>query len=472
MKSSIAHALIVWVTILRIPVVRSDIPPARLETFIDLATSYLVRISHTSDQDPENPGAFTYLANIGEDLQLDGFDIHPQQSYNLLRHNGAIYSLSQSYNRKADERVKEAMLRGVSYLKTTAIRPVPDMEVGGRSMLRDMLAPWELIRQGDQHENPPMRAKLGGAGLSLIALCTTERIAPGTTDLEYMRKIGNFIQYLQNEDGSLVSRFDSRNGKDDTWDSLYYPGEAALGLVYLFELETDEKMKKRWLQIATKTLLYLEGLRRFKPFREIEPDHWALLATTRLLPYMDDNSAPYWLVYEHAMKVVRSMLSSISEEELEENQGCFTRDRRTCPTATRLEGLLASLSVVKDHELFIDINTQQVAPLRERMLRYIELGVDFLIDAQQTEEANDMKGAIPVRSPIIKDADNAVRVDYVQHSMSAVIAYETLRRGSGQSSYIWVFAKIALLAGTFIALYIVILLLLPDRVTKSRRYHE
>jgi hypothetical protein len=469
--SSIAHALVAWVTILRIDVVSSDIPPARLETFIDLATSYLVRISHTSDQDPKNPGAFTYLAHIGEDLQLDGFDIHPQQSYNLLRHNGAIYSLSQAYNRKADARVKAAILRGVSYLKTTGIGPVPDVEEGGGSVLQDMLAPWENIRQGDQHENPPMRAKLGGAGLSLIALCSTERIAPGTTDLEYLRKIGNFIHYLQKEDGSLVSRFDSRNGKDDTWASLYYPGEAALGLIYLFELETDEKMKKQWLQIATQTLLYLEELRRFKPFMEIEPDHWALLATARLLPYMDDNSGAYWLVYEHAMKVIRSMLASISQQELEENHGCFSRDRRTCPTATRLEGLLASLSVVKDHEIFIDVNTQKVAPLRDIMVRYIEIGVDFLLDAQQTEEANNMKGAIPARSPIIKDVDSAVRVDYVQHCMSAVIAYEALRRGSGQT-YGWAFAKFALFVGSFIALCIVILLLLPDRVTKSRRYHE
>jgi hypothetical protein len=473
-RSSFPRVLIVFVVaILQIGLVSSEITPARVATFIDSATSYLIRISHTEDQDPVYPGSFTYIAHIGRDLQLDGFDSEPQTSYNLLRHNGAIYSLSQSYHRKPDERIKAAMVRGVGYLKTIAMGPVPDVEKNDGSVLLDMLAPWEVMSGGDQddEDDPPMRAKLGGAGLGLIALCTTERIAPGTTELEYMRQIGNFIQFLQKEDGSFISRFDSKTGRDDTWVSLYYPGEAALGLIYLFELETNDKLKTHWLKIATQTLLYLEGLRRFKPFKEIEPDHWALLATSRLLPYLDKNSVEYWLVYEHAMRVIRSMLLSISEEELVQSKGCFTRDRRTCPTATRLEGLLACLSVVKDYEMFIDVNGNVVVPMRERMLKYIELGVDFLLDAQQNEDIHDMKGAVPVRSPIERDSDGVVRVDYVQHGMSAVLAYETLMSGPRQT-YMKFLAEVSLFAGAFILLFIMILLLLPDRVMKSRRYYE
>lgn len=450
----------------------SSIAAERLDNFINSATSYLIRISHTEDQDPEYPGAFTYVANIGEDIQVAGFDEEPQKSYNLLRHNGAIYSLSQSYDRNPDALVKEAMLRGIGYLKNVAIGPVPDLDGDDEATLSNMLAPWELLKFGDQRDDPPMRAKLGGAGLGLIALCNMERISPGTTDLEYMRKIGNFILFLRNDDGSITSRFDTTTGKDYKWTSLYYPGEAALGLVYLYELETDAELKSEWLSGATQTLLYLEKLRRFQHFEDIEPDHWALLATSRLLNHLDEMSLEYWLVYEHAMRVVRSMLYSISKEELQRHHGCFTRDRRTCPTATRLEGLTASMSIVKEYEMFIDMEGGEVVPLRQRMLEYIERGVTFLLEAQQKGNENNMRGAVPVRSPLVKDKDVEVRVDYVQHSMSAIIAYEALvaPASSRSVSSLGTLAKALLLVVAFAVLSLVILLMLPDGARKSQRY--
>lgn len=391
-----------------------------LDAFIDHATSYLVRTSHTKEQDPHHPGAFTYQAYLGEELQLHGFDEHPKRNYNLLRHNGAIYALALAYERKQSEHVKEAMLRGIEYLKGE-VGPVPDLN---GSVVPNLLAPWELVTFGDTRPNPHKRAKLGGAGLGLIALCNVERLVPGTTDLDYMRQIGNFIQHLQGHNGAFASRYSSKTGKDKSWTSLYYPGEAALGLVYLYEIETDEDYKRKWLSVATDTLLYLERLRRNQPVQRVEADHWALLASARLLPKLEKNSVEYWLVYNHAIKVIHSMLVEVTDKELKDHNGCFTKDKRTCPTATRLEGLINSLSFVKDYEVFIDEDTHIVLPLREKMRHHIELGIGFLLQSQQQTHHNNMKGAVPAVYPAETEDDGEVRVDYVQHSMSAVIAYE------------------------------------------------
>jgi hypothetical protein len=55
---------------------------ARLSTFISLATSYLVRICHTTAQDPNFRGKFTYIAYLHQDLKFD-FATNPQETYNL-----------------------------------------------------------------------------------------------------------------------------------------------------------------------------------------------------------------------------------------------------------------------------------------------------------------------------------------------------------------------------------------------------
>ena len=120
--------------------------------------------------------------------------------------------------------------------------------------------------------------KLGGTGLGLVALLSMEKINPGTTDIETLRKLGEFILFLQKDDGSFYSKYvPSTVGKDDRWTSLYYPGEAALGLVMLYEYDPQPQ----WINHAVNVLTYLANLR--KNDKKVPPDHWALLATVKIL---------------------------------------------------------------------------------------------------------------------------------------------------------------------------------------------
>ncbi|KAG7339085.1 hypothetical protein IV203_025815 [Nitzschia inconspicua] len=406
---------------------RPIITMEELNTYINLATDYLVRVSHTAQQDPMFPGRFTYEQSLKEPLVLTNnyWNADNQQDdYNLLRHNGAIYSLGLSYHRTPRDDVLYAIQRGIGYLKTDALLPVPDVDHPGQN-LPNMIAAWEK-ESFDDPKSPPDVAKLGGAGLALIALVHLERIRPGSTSIQTLRELGNFISYMQHpDDGSFTCKYSYQHGKNDDWTSLYYPGEAALGLTLLAELDTEQQEK--WLIVATKTFLYLESLRRNQPLRDIEPDHWALLATAKLLPLLEhyDSDMEYWLVYNHGVRVATSLADAVTLPGLAKHGGCMTYDRRTCPTSTRLEGLLAALTFIRESEMYIGEDEHIAQPLRERIEEIIEYGVKFLLDAQELSSINNMQGGLPERYPI-KDPEEEsnVRVDYVQHSMSAIIAYE------------------------------------------------
>lgn len=94
---------------------------------------------------------------------------------------------------------------------------------------------------------------------------------------------------------------------------------------------------------------------------------------------------------------------------------------------------VAALTFIQDSEVYGD-NTN----LRERIWDDVTLGIQFLLDAQQTSTDNNMRGAVPAKYPYKKgdddDDDMEVRVDYVQHSMSAVIAYEQMITMKGRLS--------------------------------------
>jgi hypothetical protein len=204
---------------------------------------------------------------------------------------------------------------------------------------------------------------------------------------------------------------------------LYYPGEAALGLLILYELDPSPE----WLEAAAKAIASLARQRQNR--RLVELDHWALLATARLLPLYDrleDPPIPREAVVAHAVQICESMLSlRPPHEPVSMGHGCFTVDGCTCPTATRLEGLQAALTFLSDEQ----------AALRERVAQAVHAGVAFLIRAQV--KSGEYAGGIPQAicrlpkthassSGSFNDTVTEIRIDYNQHAVCAMMSYEEL----------------------------------------------
>lgn len=349
-------------------------------------------------------GMFDYEVNMATGKVSD-------RNYNILRHSGTIYALANYYIEYKDSKSLKTLRQATHYLKTCCVKPVEDK--------KDILGIWSI--KSINKSMPSSQLKLGGTGLGLVALLSMEKINPGTTDTDILRKLGNFILYLQKEDGSFYSKYiPSTVGRDDSWTSLYYPGEAALGLVMLYEYDPQPK----WFDHALKALIYLSELRKNE--KNVPPDHWALLATAKLIEISNERniSIPKELIIDHGKQVVNGIIKGIPAiKKTDRRYGCLTRDCRTTPSSTRLEGLIAFYNVLepKDNEL------------KETIARVSQNGIEFLIWAQIKE--GKYKGAIPVgllgdnnQLNNITGRQAIVRIDYVQHALSAFLDYQRVFR--------------------------------------------
>lgn len=360
---------------------------AQLEVAIQRAAEYL--IDHCDDQ-----GRFVYRADPATGKSLG-------THYNLLRHAGAVYALAMYHDWQPDDRARTTMIRAAGFLRRESIRPLPTSE-------GDLLAVWSLPEVTG--EAGPAEIKLGGTGLGLLAFCSAERIAPGTFAPGDFDGLADFLVFMQRPDGSFYSKFlPHEHMPEPSWTSLYYPGEAALGLLTLYEYGGNQ----RWLDAAIAALVYLAESRRESVF--VPADHWALLATGRLFSVakQERRKLPATLLCRHAAQICRSMLAARPQFPLPPPQrGCLTGDGRTCPTATRVEGMLAALVILPE-------STQ---PLPAEIAAATSDAVGFLLRNQLTE--GPCRGGIPAK--VAADGRSTgsaaeIRVDFVQHALSAMI---------------------------------------------------
>lgn len=375
---------------------QKTVDATELSKAIELSSDYLIRICN------EN-GKFEYRINLNPDVK-------PKPKYNILRHAGTIYALATCYQGKPEDKTRDALIRAANFLKQNTILPIPGE--------KDMVAVWSLPKLSGK--KALMQAKLGGAGLSLISLAYLEKVIPGSTPVEDLRKLAKFILFMQKNDGSFYSKYiPKKGGRNDKWTSLYYPGEAALGLLMLYEIDPAPE----WLQAAADAIGYLTRKRSGKLI--VEADHWSLISTSKLLPLYNqcNQLVPKKAIIDHAVQICESILATkANHPEKSPFFGCFSDDGRTCPTATRLEGLLATLN-------FLPLEEKE---LRERITNEIHHGMTFLLRSQI--RSGHCSGGIPraikllpINHPRFSWSFNnratEVRIDYVQHTLSAMIEY-------------------------------------------------
>lgn len=303
------------------------------------------------------------------------------QRYNVARHAGTLYAMAQHYERDSDQCNADAYSAASRYLAVSCVRAVP-----GRD---GQFAPW------CDAEGEPRIAKLGAAGLALAAWCVPSDGALWRPPDEILQGIGRFIVAMQHEDGRFVSKYDAIKGYDERWHSLYYPGEAALGLIRLHGIDGDPV----WLDAAEAALLQLARKREKQGV--YEPDHWALLATEALWPLALERKT----LSEHALGIVEAILAH------RQASGALTACGRLTPTAVRLEGMLAVRSLLPPGNA-----------LERALSDSLPHAVLYLLDAQRA--APPQVGAFPRAPGAVGDPrGDELRIDYTQHALSALLAY-------------------------------------------------
>lgn len=365
-----------------------------LAAAIDEATDYLGRQALPG-------GKFVYRINTDPHIKLD------KNSYNMLRHAGTMYALAQAWQRSPDDAVRAMLIKNGAYLRS---------QMGNLKGRDNLTVVWS--------EDDSDEAKLGGAGLALVALTSLERIAPQSSEPETLEGLARFILFMQKEDGSFYSKYhDDGTGYDVSWNSLYYPGEAALGLVMMYEYDKN----RLWLTHAQKALVYLAESRKGKQF--VPADHWALIATGHLIAHLEpeEDADIRALLVEHALQISNFIISNEMPEHEEGSllAGSLGRSLgEITPTATRLEGLIAVRDLIKVDD----------PALAEKVDAAIEQGILFLLRSQVGE--GTYEGGFPRAIRRITDSRTLpknfnrrateIRIDYVQHALSALIGYEKM----------------------------------------------
>lgn len=350
---------------------------------------------------------------------------HPRVTYparyNILRHAGTVHVLALYLASNPDDtNLRNCLKKSSEFLIDETIRPLPNRN--------DLLAVWSA--PAIDNTQLPFQAKLGGSGLGLAALAQLYHCDPNLVEIDFsiLRKLAEFICYMQKKDGSFYSKYViSAGGRTDAWVSQYYPGEAAVGLLTLYRIDPNEK----WLRAAVSALAYLARMRSEK--LEVPPDHWALIASAMLLDMKlpDRIFMPRALLLEHMRKIVGATLAArpfhLSNSPA---LGALTPNGCTTPTACRLEGLLYAIPFMADKSV-----------LRSQARLAVNSGIDFLLRSQikSGPHAGGIPRAIrplhpshPEFSQRFNLRAGEVRIDYVQHAMSAFMQYERLITNSGE----------------------------------------
>ncbi len=327
-------------------------------------------------------GAFIYVLDPWLKTQS-------RTAYNVVRHAGTAAAMFEVAAATGDDRFVQAGVRAMKHLAEW-YRP------GEKPGLT-----YVLDKDG--------KGKLGALGLALLALSRKLELAPEQADRDAALQIGRQIVAMQNPDGSYDSYLQVLGTEAEGSVSLYYPGEAMLGLARVARLGISDG----FMASAHRGADFLIASRQGKD--RMPPDAWLMQALDVL--YQDAAKPSY---VEHALAIARSMLS---DQHLEGAPPVFVGGFRPEPirstrTSARAEGLVAAYRLA-----------QRAGDARAPgVLSGVELTAPHLLSMQYTPDnsffLDDPDAVLGGMRGGLDDAE--IRIDYVQHHMSAMLGLAAL----------------------------------------------
>lgn len=359
--------------------VRTTATPESLLQTARLAGTYL-------QQSTSPNGKFAYRYLPGTDELTD--------DYNLVRHAGTIYAMLELYEIDKNHKLLNSAQRAIDYLLGFV------RDYGSSQNEMSVLVSGETI-------------KLGGVALTIVALAKYTEVTLDRKYLPVMVRLAHYIRNSQLDNGAFISQryYPGGNVRKD-FTSQYYPGEAILALLRLYALKQSEI----WLETAEEAARYLITVRdQAADTRELVHDHWLLYALNDLYGYQ-----PRYLYLTHAMRISRAItLGQNHNSRNADYIGSYYLPPRSTPTATRTEGLLAAYAMARDTGRLPDAG---------RIRPAIELGIGFQLQTQiRPEKAMYLEDPQQALGGFHKSLDDyEVRIDYVQHNLSAILGYYQL----------------------------------------------
>ena len=335
----------------------------------------------------------TYLKNAVNTAGRFAYIYRPasnsvSESYNIVRHAGTIYAMLELYEITRDQNLLNASRKAINYLLLQA-RPC----AAGSE-------PAACIVEGEY-------TKLGGNALAALALAKYIAVTGDRLQVPMLIALGRRIVGSQDKNGEFfIQKQSYPEGTVEDYESEYYPGEALFALTRIYAVDPQPL----WLDAAEKGARFRIGQSKWPLSWKTNHDHWLLYALNELHRLRPDAS-----YLDHSLRIADAIMTSQNRDSGDPDRlgGYFDHPRST-PAATRTEGLCAAYRLARD------FNRPREA---EKMLEAIRLGADFLLQMQFRPESVmyfevPQRGLGGFRGSL---TDTAVRIDYVQHTLSALL---------------------------------------------------
>lgn len=315
--------------------------------------------------------------------------------YNILRHAGTTYSMLETYEMMPDKGLMTAIKRAIKYLLTK----VEDTTINGKSA--------QVVVEKDS-------AKLGGNGLSVVALAKYTELTGDKQYLPLMQNMATWMGELQDETGKFaIHKQIFSTGEDSGFVSHYYPGEAILALCRLYQLDKDEK----WLDLAENEATYLITERDVEANLDtIAHDHWLLYALNDLY-----RERPKDIYLKHSFFIAEAIMKA---QRLDTNKfkpewiGSFDSHSypASTPAACRSEGLGAAYRLANDHG-----HHEEAATYKKAMETAIKFQLYLQLKPESVMYYRNKRFCLGAIHPSLNKYE--LRNDYTQHNISSFISY-------------------------------------------------
>jgi len=346
-----------------------------------------------------NPdGRFQYRQNVDPEIT------YKNDVYNSLRHAGTLYTMYQYEKLGLETKFKDNRIISSKYFIDRYIRKLDDSK-------------YVVISFPEEEGINYHIAKSGAAGVALCALSNLYQ--EKEIDLPTLRGLGEFLLSMTDDEGNVWAYYNLETNEVDTnAEAIFYPGEAAAGLLNLYEIDPQQK----WLNAVIKIIMNIVNTRKTMKL-DIPFDHWSVYVIKELLFKLlvkDQNDVYDMRAYAEQMAI--PVLSNQITNPKNSYFGALIDNIRPCSLGAIMEGL-ASI-------YFITENDQ----LKMILSKALSIGNYFLAKVQVKTGLN--AGGLPNSANWVKPGvtPNAsiIRIDNVGHVVLGWLRYQNILKITGK----------------------------------------